>query len=138
MLTREQRSYCMSQIKGSETTPEVRLRKLVWSQGYRYRKKSRLPGRPDLIFPSAKIAVFVDGCFWHMCPQHFQWPKSNSSFWMEKLSRNVARDEMVNEKLNAIGWIVLRLWEHEVKDNPMRCAQIVINALEKGKDSSLK
>lgn len=115
VLTKEQRSYCMSQIKGKDTKPEVLLRKTLWNLGYRYRLKSRLPGKPDIVFPSRHIVIFVDGCFWHKCPEHFQMPKSNRASWKSKIEANVARDRYVNNALKTMGWKVIRVWEHEVK-----------------------
>lgn len=93
VLTKEQRSYCMSQIRGKNTKPEVILRKALWSMGYRYRIKNKLPGKPDLIYPSLKVAIFVDGCFWHKCPKHFQPPKTRQIFWENKINANVERDK---------------------------------------------
>lgn len=115
VLTRSQRSYCMSQIKGKNTRPEVLLRKTLWSLGYRYRIKNRLPGKPDIVFPSKRIVIFIDGCFWHKCPYHFQMPKNRRKFWNDKIEGNIARDRMVTESLEKLGWKVIRVWEHEVK-----------------------
>lgn len=113
-LTSAQRSYCMSQIRGYDTGPEVKLRKAVWALGLRYRIKSRLPGRPDMVFAKHRVAVFVDGCFWHRCPQHGVAPKSSGAYWRNKLSGNVARDKRVNAALRSEGWKVIRVWEHQV------------------------
>ena len=72
-------------------------------------------GKPDFVFPKARVAVFVDGCFWHGCPQHATWPKQNAAFWAEKIGRNQARDRKVTRTLRATGWTVLRIWEHALK-----------------------
>lgn len=111
----QKRSEVMSRIKGRNTVPELTLRKALWAKGYRYRLKSNLPGRPDIIFPRQKLAVFVDGCFWHGCPEHAVSPKSNIEFWSRKLGGNIERDGIINAKLASEGWRVLRIWEHEIE-----------------------
>ncbi|MCG8037119.1 MAG: very short patch repair endonuclease [Candidatus Thiodiazotropha taylori] len=121
VLTPEQRSHCMSRIQGKNTKPELTLRKALWAAGHRYRLKNRLPGRPDIVFPSKKVAIFIDGCFWHKCPEHFQAPASNSKFWADKINRNVERDREVEQLLIDRGWQILRFWEHEVRDSPEAC-----------------
>jgi DNA mismatch endonuclease (patch repair protein) len=123
VLTREQRSYCMSRIQGRNTKPEILLRRTLWKLGLRYRLKSKLPGKPDLVFPGARLVVFVDGCQWHCCPDHFVRPKSNQAFWDLKFEKNRARDTKVNELLDAQGWKVLRFWEHEVEQTPVAIAE---------------
>jgi DNA mismatch endonuclease (patch repair protein) len=128
VLTPQQRSYCMSRIKGRDTGPEVRLRKELWRRGLRYRLKSRLLGRPDIVVPRAKVAVFVDGCFWHGCPVHGVAPKNNAAFWAAKIGRNKARDESVSRKLAAAGWMVLRFWEHEILTSPEGVTEAIIEA----------
>jgi DNA mismatch endonuclease, patch repair protein len=117
VLTPEQRKLCMSRIRGSDTKPEILLRHTLWRLGLRYRVRSKVEGRPDLVFPSARIAVFVDGCQWHCCPDHFVRPKSNTDFWDGKFEKNRARDVTVNAALKRQGWKVLRFWEHEVEKN---------------------
>ncbi len=121
VLTKTQRSRCMSAIRGKNTKPELVLRKALWTAGLRYRLRNNLPGRPDIIFPSKKIAVFVDGCFWHRCPEHFQAPEHNAQFWADKIARNVKRDREVEQQLSTMGWRVLRFWEHEILDSPEAC-----------------
>jgi DNA mismatch endonuclease, patch repair protein len=117
VLTPEQRSYCMSRIRGRDTKPEIHLRMALWSMGLRYRLKSKIIGKPDLVFPGARVAVFVDGCQWHCCPQHWVRPKSNTAFWDRKFDKNRRRDAKVNERLAIEGWKVLRFWEHDVERN---------------------
>jgi len=128
-LTPEERSHLMSLIRGKGTTPEMRLRKALWIAGLRYRLKNRLPGRPDIIFPAAKVAVFVDGCFWHGCPLHGRVPKSNQTFWLTKFTRNIARDIAAEAALAAQGWLALRFWEHEVEKDLVGCAFKVLKAV---------
>ncbi|MEE1802402.1 very short patch repair endonuclease [Streptomyces sp. JV176] len=107
----------MSRQARRDTAPEVAVRKLLHASGYRYRLNVRVPDMPrrtiDIVFPKAKIAVFMDGCFWHGCPQHATRPKANAEWWREKLDRNMARDRETTEHLTELGWVVLRFWEHE-------------------------
>lgn len=116
MLTTEQRSYCMSRITSKNTKPELMFRKAVWGQGIRgYRLHAKLPGKPDLFFPKKRVAIFIDGCFWHHCPDCFVRPKSNNDYWDKKIERNTNRDVEVNKSLQNDSITVVRLWEHEVK-----------------------
>jgi DNA mismatch endonuclease (patch repair protein) len=107
----------MARVRRSGTEPELVLRQALWAGGLRYRLKSkvRLPGKPDILFPGSKVAVFVDGCFWHGCPLHGTTPKTNADFWVAKIKRNQSRDVEVDAKLIGLGWKVVRLWEHDIK-----------------------
>lgn len=112
------RSETMGRIKGRDTRPEILLRQHLWRRGLRYRVNMRVAGtRPDVAFISARLAVFVDGCFWHACPIHGTQPSTNAEYWQMKLARNVARDLGDNRSLSAAGWRVLRFWEHEIVEN---------------------
>lgn len=114
----EQISKTMSAIKGKNTKPELRLRKALWDNGIRgYRLHwKKVPGRPDIAFPGKKIAIFVNGCYWHRCPLcNPSCPKSNVEFWENKFTRNVERDRLKNQALEEIGWTVLTIWECEIK-----------------------
>lgn len=109
------RSALMSRIRGRNTAPETILQKALWADGMRYRKHARTPvGRPDVVFPGRRVAVFIDGCFWHGCPAHYVRPRTRNAFWDAKLADNVARDRRQTLELEAQGWRVLRVWEHEV------------------------
>lgn len=130
VLTSSQRSFCMSQIRSRNTKPEIALRKALWHCGFRYRVNSSLPGRPDIVFSGSKTAIFVDGCFWHKCPDHFVYPKNRAEFWREKIEGNVQRDRRVDELLRTQGWFALRFWEHEIKQSPADCVQRVAEILE--------
>lgn len=103
-----------------DTSPELLLRRALHRRGLRYRVDAALPGLPrrraDVLFTRARLAVFVDGCFWHACPEHTTLPASNRKWWQEKLDRNVARDRDTDERLEAAGWTVLRFWEHADMD----------------------
>jgi DNA mismatch endonuclease (patch repair protein) len=107
----------MSKQGSRDTRPEWTLRRKLHQRGLRYRVDAPLPGmtrrRADVLFTKSKVAVFVDGCFWHCCPEHGVAPKSNAEWWNTKLGRNVARDLETNEHLRNLGWVVLRFWEHE-------------------------
>nr|VFJ70329.1 MAG: T/G mismatch-specific endonuclease [Candidatus Kentron sp. FW] len=128
-LTPEQRHLCMSRVRGHDTKPEVILRKALWARGARYRLHADLPGRPDLIFPGKRLAIFVDGCFWHGCPIHGEIPASNRKFWEKKLGDNVARDRRIDARLSEMGWRVLRIWVHEIKQDVSAVVQRVLAAL---------
>lgn len=103
--------------RSRDTTPETELRSLLHRRGLRFRVDvSPIPGvrrRADVVFPRARVAVFVDGCFWHGCPLHATWPKANADFWREKIETNRRRDEDTNRKFAEAGWTVVRVWEHE-------------------------
>lgn len=110
-----------------DTTPEMRLRREVHRRGLRFRVDAPLPlpdvrRKADLLFTRRRVAVFVDGCFWHVCPVHGSSPKSNTIWWQEKLSANVARDRDTDRRLVAAGWVVIRIWEHE---DPLTSADLV-------------
>ncbi|QJI34068.1 very short patch repair endonuclease [Pseudomonas sp. ADAK13] len=113
-LSPKERSERMARIKGSNTRPEIALRKALHSLGLRYRLNGAdLPGKPDLVFPRYKAVVFVHGCFWH---RHVDCniatiPKSNTAFWVEKFEKNVARDDRVTKLLETAGWRVFVVWE---------------------------
>lgn len=129
--TKEQRSYNMSRIRGRNTKPEIILRKLLFSKGYRgYRINTKLIGKPDVVYNKYRVAIFVDGCFWHKCPKCFQKPETNEKFWNEKISANVKRDEKVNNMLHQSNWVVIRIWEHEIMRNPEKCCARIINKLK--------
>ncbi len=125
VMTAPQRSRCMSRIRGRDTKPEVALRSALWRLGLRFRKKTRLPGRPDIVFPKERVAVFVDGCFWHRCPEHQTKPAANAEFWEKKLSGNVDRDLRTDAQLKAEAWTVMRVWEHEVEEDAEAAARRV-------------
>jgi DNA mismatch endonuclease, patch repair protein len=114
-MTNLSRSEQMSRIRGKNTDPERRLRSALWKAGLRYRVHAETPvGQPDVVFPRRRIAVFIDGCFWHGCPRHYVRPRSHTDHWEGKLLENVARDRQQTLTLEALGWSVIRVWEHEV------------------------
>jgi len=125
----------MSRIRGKNTSPELTIRKLVYSLGYRYRLYSKdLPGKPDLVFPGRKKVIFVHGCFWHYhgCKKG-QLPKSRLDYWLPKLEANKRRDEENSQELIKQGWKVLVLWQCEIKKTSV-LKEAIINFLDSGKD----
>ena len=113
----------MQRMPRASSGPEMSIRRELHRRGLRYRvNHPRLPGRPDIAFTGARVAVFVDGCFWHACPDHGVLPKNNREWWQNKLSRNVARDREKDAQLDGMGWVVLHVWEHE---DPIRAANTI-------------
>lgn len=116
-----------------DTKPEMVLRRELHRRGLRYRVNYRVPGMPrrtiDVAFTRQKLAVFVDGCFWHACPEHSVRSKSNSEWWQQKLDRNVQRDVETSEFLRGQGWMVVRVWEHELRTLPAESVHRVMSAL---------
>ena len=131
-LSKAQRSERMTRVRSRDTKPEMVLRKLVFSLGYRYRlHDARLPGRPDLVFSSRRCVIFMHGCFWHQhgCETYKQ-PASRTWFWSRKLSSNVLRDQEVGKRLASAGWRSLVVWECELRSNPEKIAWKVIRFLQ--------
>lgn len=129
-LTPLERSERMSRVRGHDTKPEIRVRKLLHSMGFRFRLHRRdLPGRPDIVLPKYKAIIFVHGCFWHRhdapnC-RLARMPKSRIEFWGPKLDANQLRDRRVEHELRTMGWSVLVLWECEMKDEELLRARIL-------------
>lgn len=119
----------MSRQARRDTNPEMLLRRRLHALGWRYRVDAPLPTMPrrraDLIFPRQRVAVFVDGCFWHGCADHGTWPTSNADWWRDKILKNVARDRETDCKMCGLGWKVVRVWEHEKVDTAV-CRVITI------------
>jgi DNA mismatch endonuclease (patch repair protein) len=116
------RSKIMSRIKGKNSKSEILLRKALFNAGYRYRVNYRISGyRSDIVLASDKVAIFVDGCFWHKCPKCYREPKSNKRYWIPKIEENVARDRRIDAALKDDGWRVFHFWEHEINRNVERC-----------------
>ena len=129
-LTPEQRSYCMSRIKGKDTGLEVRVRSDLHKKGFRFRKHLKgLPGKPDVVFTRAKIAVFIDGDFWHGY-RFSTWKHKVSDFWKIKISKTIERDTKNHHQLRDMGWTVIRLWQHDLERNYEICVQKIVSALK--------
>jgi DNA mismatch endonuclease (patch repair protein) len=135
--TTKQRSKTMSKIKGKHSKPELLLRKALWAKNVRFRlHRSDLPGRPDIVIEKFKLAIFVDGDFWHGYDWHRRKPKSNQGFWIPKIERNMQRDQFANKTLTDMSYTVMRFWENEVKSNLTACVNqimLYIEAVRKGK-----
>ncbi len=119
------RSETMRQVRSRDTSCELLLRSALHQRGLRYSLRKSLPGSPDIVLVKSRIAVFVDGCFWHGCPDHCRRPASNAAYWNRKIDRNMSRDQRVNKELKSAGWRVVRLWEHEIAECPARCASLI-------------
>ncbi|MGA2668823.1 MAG: very short patch repair endonuclease [Ignavibacteria bacterium] len=117
-LSHSDRRKNMQNIRSTNTLMELSVRSALHKKGLRFRKYSKyLVGKPDIVFSKPKVVVFLDSCFWHKCRYHFIEPKSNRKYWIPKLNRNKERAKEVNKLLRNDGWIVLRFWEHQVKND---------------------
>jgi DNA mismatch endonuclease (patch repair protein) len=120
----------MKRVRQRDTTPELALRRKLFALGLRYRlHRLVVPGvrrRPDIVFGQERVAIFIDGCFWHGCPQHGTMAKANRAFWQRKIAENKRRDSDTDARLRQSGWLVLRVWEHEPADE---AAKRVLNIL---------
>lgn len=132
----------MARVRQKGTRCEVELRRALHSRGLRYRLQVPLITKPrrvaDVVFVSARVAVFVDGCFWHGCPEHASWPKSNAEFWREKIEANRSRDADTGRSLAELGWRVIRIWEHEdANDAADRIAELILSIKKNGTGACL-
>lgn len=130
LLTSAGRSRNMAAIRSRDTRPELLLRqalRTLGQPGYRLHRRD-VPGRPDIAFVGRRIAIFVDGAFWHGHPDHWR-PESASEYWRLKISRTQERDRLANETLQATGWTVLRFWDFDVLQDPVACASVVVALL---------
>lgn len=135
-LTPEQRRKNMQAIRSKDTTIELRLRKALWERGVRYRKNyKKLIGKPDIAITKYKIAVFCDSDYWHGYDweNRNQWIKSNRSYWVPKIERNMKRDVEVTVALQRDGWLVLRFWEWQIRKQLDECVEAVLRAVEERK-----
>ena len=136
-ISAEHRSWNMSRIRGKDTKPEIVLRSLMHRAGFRYRlHDKRLPGKPDLVLPKHKTAIFVNGCYWHRhhgCPKATT-PKTNAAFWTKKFEETVERDARKKTELIESGWRVVTVWECELETNPVGLVEALCNQLKGGRD----
>ncbi|MFD7487416.1 very short patch repair endonuclease [Streptomyces mirabilis] len=127
----------MQAIRSRDTKPERLVRSLLHAQGLRYRVAAKpLPGlrrTADIVFRPVKLAVFIDGCYWHGCPDHYVPPRTNPGYWSDKVARNMARDRDTDEQLKAAGWTVLRFWEHDPADDSAVKIAAAVSRLRKDK-----
>ncbi|QDW25235.1 very short patch repair endonuclease [Pedobacter sp. KBS0701] len=138
--SKETRSYNMSRIKSRNTKPEVLLRKALWSNGIRFRiHVKNMPGKPDIVINKHRLAIFVDGGFWH----GYQWEKkrskikSNADFWIKKIESNMRRDMINQRRLQEVGYTVMRFWDHDVTKNLNKCINQILLFLEASKDQTI-
>lgn len=118
VMTPQQRHECMSHIRSKNTKPEQLVRQALWHNGFRYRLHVKgLPGKPDIVLPKYHTVIFINGCFWHGHEEckYYVTPKTNTSFWLDKITSNKARDERDKTALNEAGWRVITIWECELK-----------------------
>ncbi|MXZ30135.1 MAG: very short patch repair endonuclease [Acidimicrobiia bacterium] len=122
--------------RSRDTKPELRVRSAVHRRGLRYRVAARpiqdLPRTADMVFRPAKVAVFIDGCFWHGCPEHYTQPRTNADYWSAKIARNKGRDSETDQRLRDAGWTVLRYWEHEPVQEVVEDIVTTVNASRNG------
>ena len=126
-------SKVMSANKAKNTKPEIMLRKALWGKGYKgYRLNwKRVPGKPDIVYPGKKIAIFVNGCYWHRCSKcDLPIPKTNTEFWKDKFDKNVERDKKKSDELLSLNWIVLVFWECDIKSNISNSIQKIKKVLD--------
>ena len=136
VLTPEQRHHNMVAIRSSNTKPEVLLRRYLWRAGFRYRvNDKKLPGRPDIVLPKYKTVIFVNGCFWHGhdgC-RFFVVPATHTEVWIEKIRKNKERDAITSEKLEALGWTVITVWECTLKGSELNQTLACLNQVLQSK-----
>lgn len=129
----------MSAIRSRDTAPELAVRSLLHARGMRYRTNFRpvagIRRTADIVFTRRKIAVFIDGCYWHGCPDHFLMPKSNLEYWVPKIEGNQRRDAETTAMLTAAGWTVLRFWAHEPAEAIAEAVQVAVTAAVRGAPS---
>ncbi len=119
-----------------DTLPERALRSELWARGLRYRVDIGITGRRrrvDIAFPRSRVAVFVDGCFWHRCPEHGTVPKANRAWWIDKLEANVRRDRDTDIELDTAGWLVVRVWEHEMPSAAAERVEAAVRSRSSGR-----
>jgi len=130
-LSKEKRSKVMASIKAKNTKPELIVRKFLWGEGIRYRIHDRsIFGTPDISIKKKKIAIFVDGCFWHGCKKCYKEPRTNVEFWRNKIARNKQRRNNVKKYLKKEDWHILEVWEHMIILNPEKITQKIIDIVE--------
>lgn len=131
VFTPQKRSEVMARIRGrGNKDTEVALAVLLRTNGLKgWRRHIPIVGRPDFVFRTQRVAVFVDGCFWHCCPKHSNIPANNRKFWARKLAKNRQRDRFVTATLRASGWRVIRIWEHDLRTRPAFCIGRIARAL---------
>jgi DNA mismatch endonuclease (patch repair protein) len=140
-VSHAKRSWIMGRVKskGGKST-ELKIIQILREKGLKgWRRNFKLPGKPDFVYPKLKIAIFVDGCFWHGCKKHCRLPSSNQKYWIEKIKRNKIRDKNISKNLKLLGWQAIRIWEHEIGTSQMtRKLKIVVKLILRPHNKSLK
>lgn len=117
-VSKKKRSEIMSRIKSKDTKIEIKFRKAIWKAGFRYRKNPKeYFGKPDLVLKKYKTVIFIDSCFWHGCKKHCRLPSTRQNYWIPKIERNKERDKEVNKHYKKLKWKIIRVWEHELREN---------------------
>ena len=130
-FSHEKRSSIMRAVKAKNTKLEIVFRSALWKRGLRFRKHVKnLPGKPDIVFPSYRVAVFIDSCFWHGCKKHCRIPETRKNYWKSKIERNRQRDKEVNKYYKKSGWKLFRFWEHEIKKGRNKLINKIINNIK--------
>lgn len=129
-ISKEHRQKAMRSVKSKGTSLEIKVSKLLWKNGFHYRKNVKnLFGKPDFANKSRKVVIFIDSCFWHGCPLHCRIPASNIEYWKSKIQRNKTRDKNVTSFYKENGWKIFRIWEHDIKINPEEAVNKLLDEL---------
>ena len=124
IFSKKKRSEIMGKVKNKDSKIETDFRKALWKKGFRYRKNvTNYFGKPDLVLKKHKTVIFIDSCFWHGCKKHRPLPTTNRKFWKNKINRNKERDREVSKYYRKLGWKIIRVWEHEIKNNLNRAVK---------------
>lgn len=136
-ISKEKRSYIMSQIRGKNNKVELLLRKALWKHGVRYRLHYKIKGSPDIVFPKQRLVIFCDGDFWH----GYGWDKLKKrlkGYWYNKVKENIRRDRKIDRILRKEGWQLIHVWEHEIRKGTEKCIKKIIRKLDKLNNSASK
>lgn len=129
-VSKQKRSEIMSRVKSRDSKIETLFRKELWKAGFRYRKNSsKYFGKPDIVLPKYKTAIFVDSCFWHGCKKHCRIPTASKKYWTAKIERNIARDKEVSKHYKKQSWKIFRIWEHELRNKTEKIIGRIKNCL---------
>ena len=132
VFSKKKRSEIMSKVRSKDSKIEIKFRKALWKEGFRYRKNStKYFGKPDLVLLKYKTVIFIDSCFWHSCKEHGTIPSTRKKFWTEKLEKNRQRDKEVNRYYKKEGWKIFRVWEHEIQKKPVKTLEKIILWIKK-------
>lgn len=130
IFSRKKRSEIMSKVRNKDSKIEIEFRKKLWKAGFRYRKNStKYFGKPDIVLKKFQTVIFIDSCFWHGCKKHGSMPQVRKKFWEKKLERNKQRDREVNRYYKKIGWKIIRIWEHNLKNNSEKSLNTILAKL---------